>query len=98
MGIAFAESRDDQAPTFFHLTGLLEAGIRVLIYVGKNDWICNYIGNYRMLEKLGWSGQAEFNAEKLEAWKFEGKAIGQTKSHKGLTWSVLCPARESDPR
>ncbi len=40
VGLNFALSRDALAPTFFHLAGLLENGVRVLIYVGQLDWIC----------------------------------------------------------
>lgn len=47
VGRAFGEAKDGLAPTFYHLTGLLENDVRVLIYVGVQDWICNYIGNFR---------------------------------------------------
>ncbi|KAJ6538058.1 hypothetical protein B0H19DRAFT_1270428 [Mycena capillaripes] len=45
----------------FHLTqdyvgGLLERGIRVLIYVGTYNYSCNWVGNERWTLALKWSG------------------------------------------
>ncbi|KAI5478285.1 serine carboxypeptidase [Pseudohyphozyma bogoriensis] len=91
VGTAFTLTRDGLNPTFFHLTGLLEAGVKVLIYVGKYDWICNYIGNYRMLQDLEWSGQAGFLAEDLKSWSAgdSKESAGETKSYRGLTFVTL---------
>ena len=30
-------------PTELYIGALLERGVRVLIYVGENDWICNWV-------------------------------------------------------
>jgi hypothetical protein len=61
---AFNRNNDRLAPTYLHLTALLERNIKVirwlllsaevdtrqiLIYNGKQDWICNFIGAYRMV-------------------------------------------------
>lgn len=42
------------------VAGLLDAGIRVMIYVGTYDWICNFVGNERVFGSLDWSGLADF--------------------------------------
>ena len=39
------------------LPDILEAGIRVLIYVGDKDFICNWVGNRRWVDLLEWSGR-----------------------------------------
>ncbi|KAK4054862.1 hypothetical protein OIV83_000786 [Microbotryomycetes sp. JL201] len=81
---------DELEPTFFHLTGLLERDISVLIYVGKHDWICNYIGNFNMLEQLEWSGQKRYVNTTLRKWSgFEGSAGGETKTFGKLTYLDL---------
>ncbi|TFY57968.1 hypothetical protein EVJ58_g6707 [Rhodofomes roseus] len=41
---AFDASQDFLFPTELYLSALLERGVRVLIYVGANDWICNWVG------------------------------------------------------
>lgn len=37
VGLAFAVTRDHNAPTFFHLSALLENDIDILIYVGTYE-------------------------------------------------------------
>mmetsp|Transcript_30744 Transcript_30744/g.76505 ORF Transcript_30744/g.76505 Transcript_30744/m.76505 type:complete len:546 (+) Transcript_30744:27-1664(+) len=41
---------------------MLEAGLRVMIYAGEDDFICNWLGNRRWVRAMEWSGQAAFNA------------------------------------
>lgn len=43
VGMAFYEADDSLFPTQFYIAALLERGIRALIYVGANDWICNWV-------------------------------------------------------
>ncbi|KAG0167652.1 hypothetical protein DFQ30_005820 [Apophysomyces sp. BC1015] len=40
---------------------LLEDGIRVLIYAGDADFICNWMGNKAWTTKLLWNGSNDFN-------------------------------------
>ncbi|KAH9257677.1 hypothetical protein BASA81_004135 [Batrachochytrium salamandrivorans] len=48
----------------FHMKipALLEDGIPVLIYVGDQDYICNWLGNKAWAMKLQWSGNKQFNS------------------------------------
>ena len=39
----FAENLDSVVPSPFYIAALLERGVRTLIYVGANDWICNWV-------------------------------------------------------
>ena len=41
---------------------MLEGGVRVMIYAGENDFICNWLGNHRWVKAMEWSGKAGFNA------------------------------------
>lgn len=46
VGRAFGESMDFFFPTPTQIAALLERGVRVLIYVGANDWICNWVCSF----------------------------------------------------
>jgi cathepsin A (carboxypeptidase C) len=57
------------------IPALLESGVRVLVYAGEMDYICNYIGNKAWTLALSWTGKAKFVAAGDHAWKTpEGKA------------------------
>ena len=43
VGIAFAQSQDSMFPAQLYIAALLERGVRALIYVGANDWGCNWV-------------------------------------------------------
>lgn len=45
--MAFAVAGDMMQASYEYVAGLLERNVRVLIYVGANDWICNWISNER---------------------------------------------------
>ncbi len=44
------------------LVPMIESGVRVLIYAGDVDFICNWIGNKAWTLALPWSGHSKFNA------------------------------------
>jgi carboxypeptidase C (cathepsin A) len=72
VGYGFVSRGDSvAAPTQFYVAGLLERGIRVLIYAGTYDWICNWVSNLLWVEKLEWSGQAAYNADQWKVWGIE---------------------------
>jgi cathepsin A (carboxypeptidase C) len=80
--------------TPFYLEGLLDRGVDVLIYVGSFDWICNWVGNYRMVEALDWYGANAFRSETLKPWsrikgQEEDASSGLTKSYAGLTFVTV---------
>ena len=76
----------------FYLEALLDRGISALIYAGSYDWICNWIGNKRMVEGLEWSGAEEFRKEELKTWSVAGESngpAGRFKSAGGLTFLTI---------
>ncbi|KAF8403124.1 hypothetical protein HHK36_011218 [Tetracentron sinense] len=44
------------------IPALLEDGIKLLVYAGEYDLICNWLGNSRWIHAMEWSGQKEFVA------------------------------------
>ncbi|TFK72336.1 serine carboxypeptidase [Pluteus cervinus] len=89
VGTAFYEAGDMLHPTADHVGALLERNIKVLIYVGTYDWICNWVANERWTLALQWSGHDEFSGQPLRVWNHDGKRAGRTRSAKGLTYATV---------
>ena len=94
VGTAFRAQLDSfTAATPNYIGGLLERGVRVLIYVGTYDWICNWVGNERWTLALEWSGQTQFAAEPLRPWAVGGDftkgRAGLARSAKGLSFATI---------
>lgn len=86
---AFHAADDSMFPTQYYIAALLERGIRALIYVGANDWICNWVGNDRMTLGLEWTGQETFVSQPLKEWKVDGEIAGLTRNAGPLTFLTL---------
>jgi carboxypeptidase C (cathepsin A) len=72
-----------------YVSALLERDIRVFIYVGTYDWVCNWIGNEAWTLALEWSGHADFSSQPLREWTVDGKRAGKTRDAKGLTFATV---------
>jgi cathepsin A (carboxypeptidase C) len=44
------------------ITGILEAGVEVLVYSGDKDYICNWRGGEAWTNGVEWTGKEEFNS------------------------------------
>ncbi|KAJ8457603.1 hypothetical protein ONZ45_g18247 [Pleurotus djamor] len=86
---AFGLTLDMLHPTVDHIAALLERNVRVLIYVGSYDWICNWLGNQKWTLEMEWSGKEEFGKKELVDWTVNGKFAGKTRSAKGLTFATV---------
>ena len=60
VGREFQKVNDFIIDTRPFVAALLHSGIRVLIYVGTYDWICNFVGNERVFGSLDWNGMPDF--------------------------------------
>lgn len=60
VGREFQKVNDGFIDTRPFVVSLLHSDIRVLIYVGTYDWICNFVGNERVFGSLDWDGLADF--------------------------------------
>jgi len=69
-----------------HVSDLLEAGKKVLIYAGELDFICNWLGNQAWTLALEWSGKDAFNAANVTPWDVGGKPAGMSRTAKGFTF------------
>ncbi|KAG8733326.1 hypothetical protein FRC10_000296 [Ceratobasidium sp. 414] len=89
VGIRFSQSLDHFHSNQYYVAGLLERGIKVLIYVGTYDYICNWVGNQKWTQSLDWTGSAAYTAEKDREWTVDGKVAGITRSAHGLTFATV---------
>ncbi|CAK8576176.1 unnamed protein product [Lathyrus sativus] len=68
------------------IPALLEDGIKVLIYVGEFDLICNWLGNSQWVHGMKWSGQKQFGASKTVPFLVDGKNAGSLNSYGPLSF------------
>ena len=83
---------DAARPTYLYVAALLERNVKVLIYAGVADWICNWVGNERWTLALDWTGREEFSSKKLREWYVGDKVAGMTRSARGLTFATILEA------
>jgi hypothetical protein len=89
VGTAFHAASDSLHPTGLWVAGLLERGVRALIYVGEHDWICNWVGNARWVAALDWSGHAAYAGAEERVWDVDGAGAGRVRSAGPLTFATI---------
>ena len=62
------------------IPAMLQAGVRVMIYAGTEDFICNWVGNQRWVDSLPWYGKGQWAAAEEQEWMVDGKTAGTAKS------------------
>ncbi|ESK93489.1 hypothetical protein Moror_1681 [Moniliophthora roreri MCA 2997] len=86
---AFDAQMDQYKRTPLHVAALLEREVRVLVYAGNYDWVCNWVGNERWTRDMEWSGQEGYGKEVLREWFVDGAKAGVTRSSGGLTFATI---------
>ncbi|KAJ7262496.1 serine carboxypeptidase [Mycena rebaudengoi] len=97
VGLDFGVTLDLAKGATEYVAALLERNVRVLIFAGSYDWVCNWVGNERWTRALQWSGQAEFGADTLREWSVNGRRAGSTRSARGLTFATVDTAGHMVP-
>lgn len=93
VGVNFNAHMDKYSvPAQFYVAGLLERGIRVLIYAGTYDWQCNWVANKLWVDKLDWTGKEAYTADTWRDWIVDGKKAGETKGAGVLTFATILDA------
>ncbi|KAF0698416.1 Aste57867_10945 [Aphanomyces stellatus] len=90
-GVDFAKSTAHFVPE------ILAAGVRVLLYVGDADLICDWKGNDAWAKKLEWGGKATYNAAAVVPLQVDGKEAGQVRSGRGLSFARVYGAGHCAP-
>lgn len=90
VGRGFSLHMDKYAvPSQNYVAGLLERGIRMLIYAGTYDWQCNWVANKLWVDKLEWTGSEAYAAREWREWEVDGQKAGETKSAGLLTFATV---------
>jgi carboxypeptidase C (cathepsin A) len=82
---AFMLQGDSMHDTPQLLTDMINDGVRMLIYAGNADMMCNYMGNERWVEQLDTIFTDEFSTATTEQWVTigSGKIAGTVRSAGG---------------
>ncbi|KAI8636895.1 Alpha/Beta hydrolase protein [Parasitella parasitica] len=88
VGYRFYQTGDGSKDYSGHVAETLEAGVRVLLYVGDMDWICNWVGNLAWSLDMEWSGKQGYNNAPKEKWysDFTGTQAGDVREFSNLTF------------
>ncbi|KAG0232181.1 hypothetical protein BGW41_001939 [Actinomortierella wolfii] len=86
VGFRFLLQGDVMRPMHRRLIDLLESGIRVLLYSGDADFICNWMGNKAWALALPWSGMYDMQDKHDKQWFANGHYAGDVRSAGPLTF------------
>ncbi len=89
----------DWVKDFKGATGMvLDQGRKVVVYSGKEDYICNYLGGVGWTNVTTWKNQDEFQKATLKSWKTaDGTVVGMAKSGGGLSFVEVANAGHMVP-
>ena len=73
---------------------VLNGGVRVLVYAGDVDFICNYLGNRAWTLELDWDHASEFKAAEDHEWN---NKTGLAKTANGFTFLQVYDAGHMVP-
>mmetsp|Transcript_19539 Transcript_19539/g.19595 ORF Transcript_19539/g.19595 Transcript_19539/m.19595 type:complete len:229 (-) Transcript_19539:34-720(-) len=74
----------DVMTSFINLMPYIIDNIKVVIYSGQDDLICNTIGQELMISKINWPYIKEFMGSIKRVWKVNGEVAGYAQSYKNL--------------
>lgn len=65
---------------------ILASGVRVVVYSGEYDFICNWYGGNAWTNALEWPGQQSFNTATNTTWIVDGAEAGSSRTAQGFTF------------
>ncbi|KAK4180452.1 putative carboxypeptidase S1 [Triangularia setosa] len=81
------DSTGDPSRSFLgELSEVVRSGIRVLLWAGDADWLCNWVGNLAIANAIDFSGQRDFAERTLSAYRVNGTIRGEFKTVENLSW------------
>ncbi|KAH8682722.1 carboxypeptidase S1 [Xylariales sp. PMI_506] len=95
--IPFVTSGDDARSTLEVFSEVAQSGIRVLIWAGDADFICNWFGSLEVANQIDYSGHDEFAAKALEPYTVDGTELGMYKTVDNLSFLRVYQAGHEVP-
>ncbi|KAJ2720143.1 hypothetical protein GGI07_004787 [Coemansia sp. Benny D115] len=86
VNMGFSLNGDGAKPFHQEIPPLLADGIRVLIYAGDADFICNWYGNKAWALAMEWPGRNGLNKALDHPWTVGNKSVGEVRSHGNFTF------------
>ena len=68
---------------------ILESNRRVLVYSGKEDFICNYLGGLEWANTTKWSDQEAFSRTSFKTWSVDNSTAGEVKNYGPFTFLAV---------
>ncbi|ETV91833.1 hypothetical protein H310_13662 [Aphanomyces invadans] len=68
---------EDAVSTVSDIQAMLAGGVRVLLYNGQWDLICNALNTEHVVQQLEWPGQAAFTAARRFTWRLQRHALDE---------------------
>lgn len=89
-------------PSIQFLPHLIESGVKVLLFSGDQDLICNHLGTEQMIHNMKWNGGTGFETAPgvwapRRDWTFEGDAAGYYQQARNLTYVLFYNASHMVP-
>jgi cathepsin A (carboxypeptidase C) len=79
------------------LPEMLADGIRVLVYAGDVDFICNWLGNKHWTLEMEWPNKEAYNAAADKPYTLNGKEVGRIRTANGFSFVQVYQAGHMVP-
>jgi len=76
---------------------VLDMGLKVLLYYGDKDYICNWYGGEALANKIEWSGMEEYHREQYKDIEYKGKISARYKKYGKFTFMIVKDAGHMVP-
>ncbi|KAJ6581905.1 Alpha/Beta hydrolase protein [Mycena capillaripes] len=93
----FQPTGDDARTLLPQLGNIVDSGIRVLIWAGDADIICNWLGNQAAVLAMEWSGKAELAAMPLTNITLAGNPIAAVQNVNNFSFARVYAAGHEVP-
>mmetsp|Transcript_37299 Transcript_37299/g.97298 ORF Transcript_37299/g.97298 Transcript_37299/m.97298 type:complete len:490 (+) Transcript_37299:54-1523(+) len=97
VNLLFAQAGDWMKNYQGLIPDLLADGIKVLIYAGDCDYICNWLGNMKWTQKLDWPHREEFVAAPNNDYKVNGEVMAKLRTSNGFSFMQVFNAGHMVP-
>ncbi|KAF8559462.1 carboxypeptidase KEX1 [Imleria badia] len=92
-----SEMRSRLSPSSITLLPSVIERIPVLLFVGDQDYICNYMGIEKMIDSMTWNGETGLGTAQTDPWTVGGEPAGTWVTSRNLTYVKVFNASHMVP-